>query len=69
MSKVKIVLNGQNYLVEKKQSILQLIEELNLDMSKVAVEKNYQIIIADDFSENTLEQGDIIEIVHFIGGG
>jgi thiamine biosynthesis protein ThiS len=33
------------------------------------VEKNYEIILIDNFASNFLLEGDKIEIVHFIGGG
>lgn len=44
-------------------------EELELDVKKIAIEKNYEIILPADFGQNILSEGDRIEIVHFIGGG
>lgn len=69
MSKIKISLNGQDYNLDKSKTILDLVTELDLDLTKIAVEKNYEIILTDNFGRNNLCEGDKIEIVHFIGGG
>ncbi|MFT5703642.1 MAG: thiamine biosynthesis protein ThiS [Rickettsiales bacterium] len=67
--KVKITLNGEERLIKPKTSIEKLILELELDMKKIAIEKNYEIILPENFQKNILNEGDQIEIVHFIGGG
>jgi thiamine biosynthesis protein ThiS len=69
MSKVKITLNGEDKLITPNTSIKNLLEELKLDIKKIAIEKNYEIILPEDFGDNVLSNGDQIEIVHFIGGG
>jgi len=69
MPKVKITLNGEDKFITKNTSIKSLIEKLELDVKKIAIEKNYEIILPEDFGNNILNQGDKIEIVHFIGGG
>ncbi len=69
MSKVKITLNGEDKLVAANTSIKNLLAELELDIKKIAIEKNYEIILPEDFGDNILSDGDQIEIVHFIGGG
>ncbi len=67
--KLKITLNGEDRLVEAGSSIKNLIEKLELDVKKIAIEKNYDIILPENFGDNMLSEGDRIEIVHFIGGG
>lgn len=69
MSKIKITLNGENYSTKNDQTISGLIAELNLDINKIAIEKNLEIILANDFSKTPILDGDQIEIVSFIGGG
>jgi len=69
MPKVKITLNGEDKFITQNTSIKSLIEKLELDVKKIAIEKNYEIILPEDFGNNILNQGDKIEIVHFIGGG
>jgi thiamine biosynthesis protein ThiS len=69
MSKIKIILNGEEKLIEAKTSLAQLISQLELDLKKIAVEKDLEIINPNQFLEVVLEEGSKIEIVHFIGGG
>ncbi len=69
MSKVKIILNGEEKFVEKNTTIYDLIKELELDIKKVAIEKDLEIISPDLFSKIVLNEGNKVEIVHFIGGG
>lgn len=69
MSKIKITLNGEDYLTQEKQAVSDLIKELDLDISKIAIERNLEIILADDFANTPIEENDRIEIVSFIGGG
>ena len=69
MSKIKITLNGEEFNLDKEKTVFDLLNELNLDLKKIAVEQNYQIISVDSFSDLKINEGDKIEIVHFIGGG
>ncbi len=69
MSKVKIILNGEEKVLEGKMTIAELLSHLDLDMKKIAVEKDLQIISCNDFAQIVLDEGSRVEIVHFIGGG
>jgi thiamine biosynthesis protein ThiS len=66
---IRIILNGEEKFVGKNMTIQNLILDLELDLEKIAIEKNYEIILPEDFAKNILSEGDRIEIVHFIGGG
>ena len=50
-------------------SVMGLLTELGLDMRKVAVERNEEIVPRSSYMETWLASGDQLEIVHFIGGG
>ena len=50
-------------------SVMGLLTELGLDMRKVAVERNEEIVPRSKYMETWLASGDLLEIVHFIGGG
>jgi thiamine biosynthesis protein ThiS len=67
--KTSILLNGEERFVNNNITIAFLVEELGLDIKKIAIEKNYEIVFPNSFSQNILKNGDRIEIVHFIGGG
>lgn len=69
MSKIKILLNGEEKFLDRKISVAQLIADLELDIKKIAVEKDLEIVNPNQFLEVMLDEGSRIEIVHFIGGG
>jgi sulfur carrier protein len=66
-----LILNGENRRFETPASlsVLGLLTELGLDMRKVAVERNEEIVPRSRYAETWLTSGDQLEIVHFIGGG
>ena len=68
-----LLLNGENRQFEAPMrgslSVLGLLAELDLDMRKVAVERNEEIVPRSSYAETWLASGDQLEIVHFIGGG
>ncbi|MEN9717721.1 MAG: sulfur carrier protein ThiS [Pseudomonadota bacterium] len=50
-------------------SIADLVRALELDPAKVAVERNGDIVPRSTLGEVALADGDVLEIVHFVGGG
>ena len=69
MSKIKIILNGEERFLARVMNVAELISELELDVKKIAVEKDLEIVNPDQFLEVLVEEGSRLEIVHFIGGG
>ncbi len=49
--------------------IAQLVRSLELDPAKVAVERNGEIVPRSTLADVPLADGDVLEIVHFVGGG
>ncbi len=64
-----LTVNGEARNFAGPLSVLDLVQGLGLDMRKVAVELNREIVPRSTFARAVLRQGDIVEIVHFIGGG
>ena len=50
-------------------TIAGLVIELGLKPEKVAVERNGTIVPRSTLAEAPLAEGDVLEIVHFVGGG
>lgn len=69
MPKVKVILNGEERLFEAQTTLLKLVLDLELDIKKIAIEKDLEIINPERFAEVVIDEGSRIEIVHFIGGG
>jgi sulfur carrier protein len=65
---VLIIVNGEQKEVGPL-SVLGLLEMLVIDPRRVAVELNLEILPKADYETTTLQDGDRIEIVHFVGGG
>lgn len=66
---LSITVNGEPRSMETQQSVWAFLEGLQLDPKKVAVERNLEIVSRSLFRDVMLENGDQLEIVHFIGGG
>lgn len=66
---IEIRLNGKPHTATAEQTISQLLEDLGLDPRVLVVEMNRQIIRRTELGEIRLEAGDVIELVHFVGGG
>lgn len=66
---MKILLNGVEKVLSRQMTVADLIAELELDVKKIAVEKDLEIVRPELFTEILLDEGSRIEIVHFIGGG
>lgn len=69
MSKIKIILNGEEKILQHEMTINELIAQFELDCKKIAIEKDLEIINPDQFEKTILTNGSRVEIVHFIGGG
>lgn len=66
---MKIKVNNEPREIEPGMSILKLIETLDLDPRKIAIEYNGEIVEENEFNGKTLKEGDTLEIVRFVGGG
>lgn len=68
-SSVEIILNGEPYQLDQPLTVVALLERLDIDARRVAVEHNLTIIKRHRFPEVTVRDGDQVEIVNFVGGG
>ena len=66
---VQIFVNGEHRRVHEGLSLADLARELGLAPEKVAVERNLEVVPRSTLAEVCVEDGDEIEIVHFVGGG
>ncbi|HSZ52548.1 MAG TPA: sulfur carrier protein ThiS [Caulobacteraceae bacterium] len=66
---MRLTINGEARMVQDARDIAGLIAALELDARKVAVERNLEIVPRSAYAATRIEDGDRIEIVHFIGGG
>ncbi|NNG49279.1 sulfur carrier protein ThiS [Sphingomonas sanguinis] len=66
---VTITVNGEHKRVPAGLSLADLASQLGLVPEKVAVERNLEVVPRSTLAQVQVEDGDEIEIVHFVGGG
>lgn len=66
---VRIRLNGEEREIEAGLSVRGLIESLELNPALIVVELNRRILDRDRYEETPLSSDDVVELVHFVGGG
>lgn len=64
-----IFINGTEKSFDAPLSLAQLVEQLGMKGDRVAVERNREIVSRGQWSGTQLQEGDHLEIVHFVGGG
>jgi thiazole synthase len=69
MSEVMVTLNGKPRQVADGVSLLDLLQQLDVQPSRVVIEHNRQIRRKDDFAKTIVHAGDELELVYFVGGG
>jgi sulfur carrier protein len=68
-SAMQVTVNGAPHDVPEGLTVRGLVEHLGLNEGPVAVELNRAIVPRALHAEHVLAPGDVIEIVHFVGGG
>lgn len=66
---MRLTVNGDTLELETGTTIQTLLEHLEMDTGRVAVEINREIVPRSEHEQYRLSDGDRIEIVHAIGGG
>lgn len=66
---ISITLNGEPRRFLTGGSVADLVRDIGLDPAKVAVERNLEIVARSTLADVSLSEGDVLEIVHFVGGG
>ena len=64
-----LTVNGEDREFPEPLTLTALLEHLSLSPTRVAVERNGEIVSRERFGETVLEAGDRLEVVHFVGGG
>ena len=66
---MKITVNGDPRTCSDNLTIEGLLSGLHVPLAAVAVEVNRQIVPRARHSGHRLEEGDVVEVVTFVGGG
>lgn len=66
---VSIQVNGEHRRVRGGLTLAELAQDLGLMPEKVAIERNLEVVPRSTLADVLVEDGDELEIVHFVGGG
>ncbi|MEH7384549.1 sulfur carrier protein ThiS [Bacillus sp. JJ1521] len=67
---MSIIVNGRQIdLPETIQNVQGLLSHYNLENRIVVVEVNKDIVMKNNYETTGLSKGDVVEIIHFVGGG
>ena len=66
---MNITINGATHECPSNSNITQLLERLEMQNKRIALEINNEVIPKNEYKAYTLNDGDCIEIIQAIGGG
>jgi thiamine biosynthesis protein ThiS len=64
-----IKLNGDPHQIPEPISVSALLQQLDIDARRVAVELNLTVVKKAAYDTSVIKDGDEVEIVNFVGGG
>lgn len=68
-TQMSVMVNGTVSSVERGITVTELLNQMGTLPGRVAVEINLTVIERDAFKRTSLQEGDRVEIVSFVGGG
>jgi len=66
---IALTVNGERRELEGPIKLIAFLESLHVDPRYVAVARNGDVVPREEWSETTLQDGDILEVVRMVGGG
>jgi thiamine biosynthesis protein ThiS len=66
---IEITLNGEPKEIETEVTVDRLLDLFSLPRQRVAIELNKSVVRRTDWPEIGVANGDVIEVIHFVGGG
>jgi thiamine biosynthesis protein ThiS len=66
---IAVRVNGEDRRIERDRTVKEYLESLGLHPELVVVEHNREILDRDRYEDVRIGAGDVLELVHFVGGG
>lgn len=64
-----ITVNGKEIPWTENLSVADFLDANGYKINRIAVELNYKILPKSQYSATLLKEGDVMEVVSFVGGG
>jgi sulfur carrier protein len=68
MGTIHVTVNGDSRTLDAGTTVRGLVEQLGIH-GPVAVERNRELVPRAQHPTTVLSDGDVLEVVHFVGGG
>lgn len=66
---MNIIINGQSKTIAKDATLASLVQQFSPNNPRVITELNGSIVSKDAWENKSLNDGDQVELVAFVGGG
>jgi thiamine biosynthesis protein ThiS len=66
---IRVTVNGEEREVRRGLTVASFLESIGLHPGLVVVERNREILDRSRYAAVEIGDGDILELVHFVGGG
>lgn len=66
---MELTINGEPRRISGPATVASMLSQLGLDGRAVVVELNRKIVRRPDHDATPVADGDVLELVHFVGGG
>ena len=67
--RLKVINVNQNYVDAAGKTLAEYLGTTSYDIKRIAVEINGQIVPKAEYAGTLLKDGDVVEVVSFVGGG
>ena len=64
-----LTVNGKSHEMPEGSTVAALLLQLGVDATRVAIERNQDVVPRRSYDSAVLRDGDKIEVVTFVGGG
>lgn len=66
---MNITLNGETRAIDAGLSLQQLLDSLKINCDALVVQRNDDIVARAQFADTPIAEGDVLELIRFVGGG
>lgn len=66
---MQVIVNDEPRTLPDGSTVAALVASLALGPRRIAVEVNVQVVPRAEYGARVLQDGDRVEIIHFVGGG
>ncbi len=66
---MEIIVNGEKKEVDNDLSVEAYLQKLEINLETVVVECDSTILHRDEYGSHILQEGSVLELIRFIGGG